>query len=416
MQTDTDSQIDFQKETIKSLDAELKARTQVYERRKGEVNKCRDAIQQNKRANNQLKVASQRAAQKVDSLQVEIDNLQGDDGKLDGLRRDLEPAEEGLRLQEKNYGDSALEKSNLNAAATERKRTLDAVKERLAEFDTKMQKIQNKVRNHEQARKLALTQKNRAIEEFGFYQDTKEEAERTRATQNSVVVEYTEAALKICPRVSLEPGDTETSLSRIYETKKKQLDEARRRQGGTDEEIQQAAIDARTVFSAAVSNRKELEELLQLLKQSFMLRLEQYRAFQKWISARSRINFSYLLIERAFRGTLVIDHANKLLDVVVQPDDTNKSAKGRQTKTLSGGEKSFSSICLLLSLWEAMGAPLRCLDEFDVFMDDVNRDVSTRMIVSTSSPIRHAYILMSNRYPLPASQSADNSFLSLQKL
>ena len=308
MQTDTDSQIDFQKETIKSLDAELKARTQVYERRKGEVNKCRDAIQQNKRANNQLKVASQRAAQKVDSLQVEIDNLQGDDGKLDGLRRDLEPAEEGLRLQEKNYGDSALEKSNLNAAATERKRTLDAVKERLAEFDTKMQKIQNKVRNHEQARKLALTQKNRAIEEFGFYQDTKEEAERTRATQNSVVVEYTEAALKICPRVSLEPGDTETSLSRIYETKKKQLDEARRRQGGTDEEIQQAAIDARTVFSAAVSNRKELEELLQLLKQSFMLRLEQYRAFQKWISARSRINFSYLLSERAFRGTLVIDH------------------------------------------------------------------------------------------------------------
>ena len=416
MQTDTDSQIDFQKETIKSLDAELKARTQVYERQKGEVNKCRDAIQQNKRANNQLKVASQRAAQKVDSLQVEIDNLQGDDGKLDGLRRDLEPAEEGLRLQEKNYGDSALEKSNLNAAATEKKRTLDAVKERLAEFDTKMQKIQNKVRNHEQARKLALTQKNRAIEEFGLYQDTKEEAERTRATQNSVVVEYTEAALKICPRVSLEPGDTETSLSRIYETKKKQLDEARRRQGGTDEEIQQAAIDARTVFSAAVSNRKELEELLQLLKQSFMLRLEQYRAFQKWISARSRINFSYLLSERAFRGTLVIDHANKLLDVVVQPDDTNKSAKGRQTKTLSGGEKSFSSICLLLSLWEAMGAPLRCLDEFDVFMDDVNRDVSTRMIVSTSSPIRHAYVLTSNRYRLPASQSAGNSFLSLQKL
>jgi hypothetical protein len=35
-----------------------------------------------------------------------------------------------------------------------------------------------------------------------------------------------------------------------------------------------------------------------------------------------------------------------------------------------------------LSLWEAMGAPLRCLDEYDVFMDDVNRDVTTKMIVS----------------------------------
>jgi chromosome segregation ATPase len=61
-----------------------------------------------------------------------------------------------------------------------------------------------------------------------------------------------------------------------------------------------------------------------------------------------------------------------------------QSSKGRNTKTLSGGEKSFSSICLLLALWEAMGSPLRCLDEFDVFMDNVNRDVSTKMIVSCS--------------------------------
>lgn len=70
-----------------------------------------------------------------------------------------------------------------------------------------------------------------------------------------------------------------------------------------------------------------------------------------------------------------------MLDLSIEPDETVKSMKGRQTKTLSGGEKSFSSVCLLLSLWEAMGAPLRCLDEFDVFMDQVNRDVSTKMIV-----------------------------------
>ena len=46
----------------------------------------------------------------------------------------------------------------------------------------------------------------------------------------------------------------------------------------------------------------------------------------------------------------------------VQPDETQMSG-GRQTKTLSGGEKSFSTICLLLALWDAMGTPVRCLDE-----------------------------------------------------
>ena len=83
----------------------------------------------------------------------------------------------------------------------------------------------------------------------------------------------------------------------------------------------------------------------------------------------------------------------------MQPDETQRDRQGRQTKTLSGGEKSFSQICLLLSLWEAIGAPIRCLDELsvgprrtygnmaltvcsDVFMDSVNREASMKLLVS----------------------------------
>jgi chromosome segregation ATPase len=62
-----------------------------------------------------------------------------------------------------------------------------------------------------------------------------------------------------------------------------------------------------------------------------------------------------------------MDHKSKSLDLNVEPDETRSGSKGRQAKTLSGGEKSFSTICLLLSLWDAMGAPIRCLDELYVF-------------------------------------------------
>ena len=96
------------------------------------------------------------------------------------------------------------------------------------------------------------------------------------------------------------------------------------------------------------------------------------------------MQFTYLLSERGFRGKLTLDHKSKTLTLSVEPDETKKNDKGRNTQTLSGGEKSFSNVCLLMSVWDAMGSPLRCLDEFDVYMDSVNRDVTSKLIIGAA--------------------------------
>lgn len=62
----------------------------------------------------------------------------------------------------------------------------------------------------------------------------------------------------------------------------------------------------------------------------------------------------------------------------------NKKQEIRDTKSLSGGERSYSTVALLLALWEAMECPFRALDEFDVFMDSVNRNISIRILIEAA--------------------------------
>ena len=54
----------------------------------------------------------------------------------------------------------------------------------------------------------------------------------------------------------------------------------------------------------------------------------------------------------------------------------------RDMKTLSGGEKSYSTISLVLALWSQIQPPFRILDEFDVFMDSINRRIALDQIIN----------------------------------
>lgn len=88
--------------------------------------------------------------------------------------------------------------------------------------------------------------------------------------------------------------------------------------------------------------------------------------FRTHISNRARGMFQHHLTQRGFTGKLKFNHSNCTLDILIQTeaDAGSKKAKQKDTKSLSGGEKSFSTICLLLTMWESVGCPLRCLDEF----------------------------------------------------
>ncbi|MCO5581261.1 hypothetical protein L7F22_035139 [Adiantum nelumboides] len=65
---------------------------------------------------------------------------------------------------------------------------------------------------------------------------------------------------------------------------------------------------------------------------------------------------------------------------VQMPQDASNNMI-KDTRGLSGGERSFSTLCFALALQGMTEAPFRAMDEFDVFMDAVSRKISLDTVV-----------------------------------
>ena len=91
--------------------------------------------------------------------------------------------------------------------------------------------------------------------------------------------------------------------------------------------------------------------------------------------------FQAFLNRKGFTGKLLFNTEDETLDIRVKLSD---ASEGQTAQSLSGGERSFSTVSLLLALWQSMDNPFYALDEYDVFMDQVNRQKSTQILLEIS--------------------------------
>lgn len=73
---------------------------------------------------------------------------------------------------------------------------------------------------------------------------------------------------------------------------------------------------------------------------------------------------------------------------------------------LTGGEKSYTTVAFALALGEWTQSPFRAMDEFDVFMDAINRRVAMENLFSNS--LEHPdlqFIFLTPQVSLPAGMS-----------
>lgn len=70
---------------------------------------------------------------------------------------------------------------------------------------------------------------------------------------------------------------------------------------------------------------------------------------------------------RDYDGSITIDHKEELLELSVIPRDRHIANSVSSANCLSGGERSFSTVAFLLSLWSVVDSPFYFLDEYDVY-------------------------------------------------
>ncbi|KAK8084581.1 DNA repair protein Rad18 [Apiospora hydei] len=385
MKSDSETQISVQKRQHEQLQMDLKELNQSMRLTQQHAQKCSLAVTQHKRQEKALDRQVRAAGVALSDAQSALDAFDGVDARLQALRENLVEAERNYEHYGRQYAEIAVLKEEKNKIVSTLKAELRAAKEEWEDYKARKGKAMDKLQRYKDLRHIALTEKNSAIEHIDIAKIEKQDAEGARDEQKELVHEFITNAQKYNPeRVIIPEGETYDTIEKKFTALKLQLKRMRDSLGGTEEEINNRIIQAAEEYNAASRNQQNLGSLMVELKQALSKRLDKWRAFQRLISAQSRANFQYLLSERGFRGKLLLDHANKKLEIRVEPDETRNNVSGRNTKTLSGGEKSFSSICLLLAIWDAMGSPLRCLDEFDVFMDNVNRAISTNMLVEAA--------------------------------
>jgi structural maintenance of chromosomes protein 6 len=79
--------------------------------------------------------------------------------------------------------------------------------------------------------------------------------------------------------------------------------------------------------------------------------------------------FGKLFDDQPLQGDLQLDHKNCILKI----ETIFKGGANEVARNLSGGEGSFTTVALVLAVWNKLLNPFYMLDEFDVFMDMANR-------------------------------------------
>ncbi|KAL0037264.1 hypothetical protein WJX79_009148 [Trebouxia sp. C0005] len=118
--------------------------------------------------------------------------------------------------------------------------------------------------------------------------------------------------------------------------------------------------------------------------------------------------FNMYLSKKGHRGSIKLLHDAEKLELKVDMDGgtSNRRSVVKDMKSLSGGERSYTSVCFIMALANVISAPFHCMDEFDVFMDAINRRVSLAALLEFAIQNSHVQLILLSPQDVSAVEEA----------
>ncbi|XP_059501691.1 structural maintenance of chromosomes protein 6-like [Stegostoma tigrinum] len=283
---------------------------------------------------------------------------------LEQARKDMDEHRKLMDEDEKKWKEMREKKHSI---AEE----IDSRKEELSKMDTEIEVYKQKEKHLEEERNKHLER----IDKLKKSLETKENTlERDTAKARQICVQRLE--------VSRDPKSIDVEINCLRE----RINMAQEVHGNK-EEITRQYFEILKLQKNIQDGIKRLKNFMQMIDKIMKERHKAYESFLKSMSIRCKLNFSTLLSKQQYYGMIKFDHKNRDLSIMVECGEGMKTTQG-DTRLLSGGERSFSTVCFILSLWDTIESPFCCLDEFDVYMDMVNRRISIDLILRVADSIK----------------------------
>ncbi|KAL6928782.1 hypothetical protein ACO0SA_002111 [Hanseniaspora valbyensis] len=342
----------------------------------------------------------------IDTIQNQLDTFQ-DSNKVDSLNNEV------LRLQETiNVSQSTLE--NID-------KEILKIEERIAPFNDDISKMDAALEKLQKDFKEDAQNKATIFYQMKTYEAEVKKAERSSviATNEVTVLEEEVRSLKDEYKTGRQNLRAHTDVLREMLPKfgslrsdqlKKKIDTLESEINNNTEfsmqeiaSLELGAIDIITKFKRERMNYKSFKNLLTKMENILHQKKRTYLNHQTDCFNETNKMFTKYMKYRGFVGNLVFQnpYALKNSDKGIKKSSNNlrngkindgelsiyarskEETESRDVDTLSGGEKSFAQMSLLLSTWCVISSRIIALDEFDVFMDNINRTIGTKLIIQS---------------------------------